>query len=193
MSTLGNWTPLRSRLAPIPFKGGLLFDDEILQQADCLGEFEPSHQRPSRSLTRRPGRNSETRQLYSGRKAVSPPGGLEQDHQQDRWVLEINKNVYALLFTAPPPMARGPLESPLPVLPLKREACWTEVQSLFYKGAIEEIPLGERGGGGYYFHYFLATKRTGGFRPILNLRGQNAYLLVEKFRMETLICSRACG
>ena len=39
-STLGNWTPLRSRLAPIPFQGGLLFDGEILQQADCLDKEE---------------------------------------------------------------------------------------------------------------------------------------------------------
>ncbi len=39
-STLGNWTPLRSRLAPIPLKGGLLFNGEILQQADCLDKEE---------------------------------------------------------------------------------------------------------------------------------------------------------
>ncbi len=39
-SMLGNWTPLRSRLAPIPFKGSLLFDGEILQQADCLDKEE---------------------------------------------------------------------------------------------------------------------------------------------------------
>ena len=80
-------------------------------------------------------------------------------------------------------MAREPLETPLPILPLKREALWTEVQSLLDKGAIEEIPLGKQGGGGVLL---LATKRTGGFCPILNLRGLNAYLLVEKFRMETL-------
>ncbi len=36
MSTLGNWTPLRFHLEAIPFQGGLLFDGEILQQADCL-------------------------------------------------------------------------------------------------------------------------------------------------------------
>ena len=41
-------------------------------------------------------------------------------------------------------------------------------------------------GGGGYPHYFLATKRTGGLRSILNLRGLNSYLLVSKFRMETL-------
>ena len=39
-STLRNWTPLRSRLAPIPFKSGLLFGGEILQQADCLDKEE---------------------------------------------------------------------------------------------------------------------------------------------------------
>ncbi len=38
--TLGNWTPLRSCLAPIPFKGGLFFGGEILQQADCLDKEE---------------------------------------------------------------------------------------------------------------------------------------------------------
>ncbi len=48
----------------------------------------------------------------------------------------------------PPPMVREPLETTLPTFPLKREALWTEVQSLLDKGAIEEIPLGERGGGG---------------------------------------------
>ncbi len=40
MSTLGNWAPLRSHLVPIPFKGGLLFDSEILQQGDCLDKEE---------------------------------------------------------------------------------------------------------------------------------------------------------
>ena len=38
--TPGNWTPLRYHLAPIPFKGDLLFDGEILQQADCLDKEE---------------------------------------------------------------------------------------------------------------------------------------------------------
>ncbi len=40
--------------------------------------------------------------------------------------------------------------------------------------------------GGFYCHYFLATKRTGGFCPTRNLRGLNTYLRASKFRMETL-------
>ncbi len=49
--------------------------------------------------------------------------------------------------------------------------------------------LGEEGPG-FYSHRFLATKKTGRFRPILNLRGLNVYLLTEKFRMETLASIR---
>ncbi len=60
------------------------------------------------------------------------------------------------------------------------------------KRAIEELLSGKcvcvwsTGGGGGYSQYFLATKKTGVFHPILNLRGLHAYLLMEKFLMETL-------
>ncbi len=63
----------------------------------------------------------------------------------DQWVLEIVSNGYALLFIAPPPLASEPLEMPLPTIPQRREALWTEVQSLLDKGAVEEIPLGIQG------------------------------------------------
>ena len=62
----------REQAAPFP----------VHEPARPGGKVELSHQRPCRSLTRRPGRNSETRQLYSSRKAVSFPGGLEQDHHR---------------------------------------------------------------------------------------------------------------
>ncbi len=39
---------------------------------------------------------------------------------------------------------------------------------------------------GFYSHYFLATKRTGGFHPIFNLRGLHWFFRVAKFCMETL-------
>ena len=55
------------------------------------------------------------------------------------------------------------------------------------EGSLRGDPSRQTGGGGYYSHYFLTTKRTGSFRSILNLRGLNAYLLMKKkFRMETL-------
>ncbi len=65
----------------------------------------------------------------------------------DQWVLEIVSNGYALPFMASP-LAPEPLETSLPTIPQRREALWTEVQSLLDKGAIEEFPLGKGGGGG---------------------------------------------
>ncbi len=54
-----------------------------------------------------------------------------------------------------------------------------------HQGAVETVDLsGDQGG--FYYHYFLATKRTGGFHPILNLHGLNSFIRVAKFRMETL-------
>ncbi len=103
----------------------------------------------------------------------------------DRFVLEVVRQGYSLPFVNIPPLSRIPVETPLPRLRLKREALWEEVASLLTKGAVETVQLSQDQGG-FYSHYFLATKRTGGFRPILNLRGLNTYLRVSKFRMETL-------
>ncbi len=99
------------------------------------GGVEPIHQRLFRASTGQPGGNSETRQLYRSRKAVSLPGGLEQDHHRSVGFRD-RLELLCLPFMAPPPMAREPLETPLSALPLKREALWTEVKSLLDKGAI---------------------------------------------------------
>ncbi len=98
----------------------------------------------------------------------------------DQWVLQTVSQGHALSFRDSPPLAHKPVETPLPVARPRREALWIEVQSLLDKGAIARQGVG---GWGVYSHYFLATKKTGGFHPILNLRGLNTYLLMEKFRM----------
>ncbi len=57
-------------------------------------------------------------------------------------------------------------------------------------GGVVVVGGGGRGGGGarsFYTNYFLATKLTGGFRPILNLSGLNMFLCVSKFYTETSI------
>ncbi len=84
----------------------------------------------------------------------------------NRWVLEIVSNGNALPFLPPPPMAKEPLENPLTVIHLKREALSAEVQSLLDKGAIEEIPLGKQeGGGGITRTTSLRPKRQAAFVP----------------------------
>ncbi len=50
---------------------------------------------------------------------------------------------------------------------------------------LRNFPQVREGGGGFYSHYFLAPRKVCDFR-LLNLKGLNACLLVEKFRMETL-------
>ncbi len=103
----------------------------------------------------------------------------------DRFVLEVVSQGYSLPFVRYPPLTLSPMETPLPRLLCRRQALWEEVASLLKKGAVETVDL-SRDQGGFYSHYFLATKRTGGFRPILNLTGLNTYLRATKFRMETL-------
>ncbi len=82
-------------------------------------------------------------------------------------------------------MSLSPVETPLPRLQSKRLALWDEVLSLLAKRAVETVDL-SRDQGAFYSHYFLATKRTGGFCPILNLHGLNLFNRVAKFCMETL-------
>ena len=65
-----------------------------------------------------------------------------------------------------PPVSRAPVEMPNPTLEDKRLALWTKVQSLLNMGAIEKVDPATLGGGGVYSHYFLVTKKTGGFHPI---------------------------
>ena len=111
----------------------------------------------------------------------------------DQWVLEIIREGYKLPFVTPPDLSLQPLETHVPRDRSQEALLREEIQALLDKQAIEEIdvrtdPLG------FYSHYFLASKKTGGFRPILNLRGLNRHIRCDKFRMDTLNnpSSRSC-
>jgi hypothetical protein len=60
-----------------------------------------------------------------------------------------------------------------------------EVQSLLNKRAIEPVPLWDEKNG-FYSTFFIVPKKTGGLRPILNLKPLNKYIRTTKFTMETL-------
>ena len=58
-----------------------------------------------------------------------------------------------------------------------------EVQSLFTKGAVEQVV--DQNSLGFYGRIFVVPKATGGWRPVLDLSTLNNYLIHKHFRMET--------
>ena len=84
-----------------------------------------------------------------------------------------------------PPIFRGIFATPLRGGPERQDVLLSEIGELVEKRAVEAVPPGEEKAG-WYGTYFLVPKKTGGWRPILNLRPLNQLLVVEKFKMETL-------
>ena len=103
----------------------------------------------------------------------------------DRWVVSVVTKDYHLEFTSPPPTRGGGRVTQTPTDPVLRRVLEGEMQALCEKGAVsrttgEEGPL-------FRSSFFLAPKKNGSWRPILNLRPLNvAYIRPRRFRMETL-------
>ena len=84
--------------------------------------------------------------------------------------------------------SRPPLSSPSRATPrsLGREqtvALEEEIQSLLQKGAIRRCP---RRAAGFYSTMFVTPKKGGSWRPIINLRSLNRYVITPHFKMETI-------
>nr|XP_061814201.1 uncharacterized protein LOC133604909 [Nerophis lumbriciformis] len=128
----------------------------------------------------------------AGTEAVGPAVGFFS-HQllrywaarvSDPWVISTLTHGYVLQFRRRPPVSRRvrvtTVSDPARALALSRE-----LSSLLAMGAIE--PVDPRAcPRGFYSTYFLVPKKTGGFRPVLDLRGLNRYLKVLPFRMLTV-------
>nr|XP_014434504.1 uncharacterized protein LOC106732742 [Pelodiscus sinensis] len=100
----------------------------------------------------------------------------------DKWVLEIISG-FTIPFASIPPT-----HPPTPSLfrdPSHDTLLRQEALRLLAIGAIERVPK-EFKGRGFYSHYFLMQKKTGGWRPILDLRRLNRYLQRRRFKMVTL-------
>lgn len=103
----------------------------------------------------------------------------------DHWVLMTVSEGYRIEFTSSPPTQLGVRKTPLPRDLSKRDLLLNEVSSLLEKNAISPlVPPYEEGG--FWSTFFLAPKRTGDWRPILNLKPLNQYIKPKRFRMETL-------
>ena len=105
-----------------------------------------------------------------------------------KWVLDVVAEGLKLRFKSLPPLSRHPIPVVLPRDPEKRQALLEEVETMLLKYATEEIPGTDPG---FYSHLFVVTKKSGGLRPVIDLKKLNSYLEVPKFKMETVFSIRA--
>ncbi len=91
---------------------------------------------------------------------------------------------YSIEFTAPPPSFQGIRRTPVPRDPPRRKALLQEIDTLLTKRAIVQLP--NLAPSGFYSTFFLTPKKSGEWRPILNLKPLNKYIRPRRFRMETL-------
>ena len=127
---------------------------------------------------------------YPVRQVFPPVGGRLSLFKEawgrvtsDKWVLDTISAGYQLEFTRPPPSTRVFRRTSLPKDPVKKQALLSEVRILLQKGAIERVSPEEIS---FMSTFFLTTKKSGEWRPILNLKPLNAFIKPKNFCMETL-------
>lgn len=101
---------------------------------------------------------------------------------EDPWVLSTVRDGYRLELTRIPFLSAVPWAFPVPNDPDLARLVKAEVDQMLDKGAIEVV---EDGSPGFYSPIFLVPKKTGGWRPVLNLRRLNKFMEVRHFRMES--------
>ena len=102
----------------------------------------------------------------------------------DPWVLSVVRFGYRLEFTATPPRSSAVRVTEIPQETVKREALLEELRELLAKNAIVQVQGPSLPG--FFSTFFLTPKRSGAWRPILNLKPLNAFMRPPPFRMETL-------
>ena len=101
---------------------------------------------------------------------------------QDPWVLQVVRG-YQLDFNSYPPLRR-PIRAHLALARDQTQAMEAEIESLLEKQAIVCLtpPLSP----GFYSSVFVVPKKDGGWRPIINLRELNRYVISPHFKMENI-------
>ena len=97
----------------------------------------------------------------------------------DKWILAIIRTGYKPDFHTRPPLTNQPWQR-IATNPRIADA----IEALLLKNAIRSVnPAVD--GPGFYSHFFLVPKKSGGFRPILNLTALNKFVVKRSFRMES--------
>lgn len=97
------------------------------------------------------------------------------------WVLVVVEKGHSLEFTTPLTVLTFHIKWTI-LLDSAKAKVLQEILDLLQKDAIEEVdPLSK----GLYSTFFVVPKKDGGFRPILNLKPFNHYIIHKSFKMET--------
>jgi len=98
-------------------------------------------------------------------------------------VLGVVSRGLCLPFKEQPPLSVQPIFLP-PVCREKRLALSLEIESMLEKNAVEELPT-ERWTPVFYSRIFLVRKKSGSWRPIIDLSALNKFVVSPHFKMET--------
>ena len=102
----------------------------------------------------------------------------------DQWVLKVIEHGFILTFKGKaPPLSEEPRPVKLPKNWEKRQALLQAVEDLKTKAAVKISPYPEKA---LFSHLFVVSKKSGGWRPIIDLSVLNKFLRVPHFKMETV-------
>ena len=97
----------------------------------------------------------------------------------DPWVVSVLREGYNLEFSSSPRLSNEPLFH----LNSKHPQVALEIEAMIQKRALE--PVVNPNTPGFYSRIFVVPKKTGGFRPVIDLKLLNQYLVKKPFKMET--------
>ena len=99
---------------------------------------------------------------------------------KDRWVLETIK-VCQIQFTATPQQVRKP--HPLHYSAGQIKLVTVEVRDLLIKSAVSQLSE-KQSVTSFYLNLFLAPKKDGGQRPVVNMKALNKFVALVHFKMK---------
>ena len=111
--------------------------------------------------------------------------GAWEELTSDKWVLQTIISGYRIEFTGSVRLTKAPMWTQIPKKLSQRLALEEGLGKMLRKKAILRLNPSSLGPG-LFSSLFLVEKRSGGWRPILNLRRLNEAVIPLKFKMDTL-------
>ena len=105
----------------------------------------------------------------------------------DQWTQSVIRNGYRIQFGVRPKLARvvPQFSRKPPADPEKIQLLQEGIESMLEKHAVEPVSS-HHPKGGYYSQLFLVQKKSGGWRPVIDLSRLNRYILTPHFKMKTI-------